>query len=189
MFKLTEIETRRLVLGRVRPEHIPAIYRYSSDPNTNRWNSFRPPKSERDTQEYVMSVIERSAKSELVPWAMTVRKTGDMIGTCGFSKISCKNRRAALGAVLDSKHWGNGYMLEALNAVLKHGFSRLALGRIEATMMSGHDAGHRLLRLLGMKAEGTLRQYKRTYSGEVHDVEMYSILRSEWNNFAPSTKG
>jgi ribosomal-protein-alanine N-acetyltransferase len=70
-------------------------------------------------------------------------------------------------------------MTEALTAVLNFGFKRLDLNRIEALVKPDNDASLGLLRKLGFREEGLLRQYGY-WHGRYHDLAIYSILKSEW---------
>ncbi len=56
-------------------------------------------------------------------------------------------------------YWHQGYMSEALRAMLAYGFETLELNRIEALVMPENEASAILLLRLGFSEEGVLREY------------------------------
>ena len=56
---------------------------------------------------------------------------------------------------------------------------RLAINRVYAEHFTRNAASGRVMQKVGMKHEGTLRQFHKKW-GEYVDCEMYSILRGEW---------
>ena len=75
---------------------------------------------------------------------------------------------------------GTGVMLtEAARAMVAYGFEALGLNRIQACHMDTNPASGKVLKKIGMKYEGTLRQATYRF-GEYRDLLMYSIVRSEY---------
>jgi RimJ/RimL family protein N-acetyltransferase len=70
-------------------------------------------------------------------------------------------------------------MREALEAMIGCAFSTMRLRRLEAEVDTRNLASARLLQRLGFAREGLLRQ-RWVAKGEVKDVEIYGLLRSEW---------
>ena len=68
-------------------------------------------------------------------------------------------------------------MTEALGAILKFGFKKVGLNRIEAVVMLENEGSVRLLGGLGFQEEGVLRKYENwgPTKGLV-DVRMFSLL-------------
>ena len=69
-------------------------------------------------------------------------------------------------------------MNEALVGLLSSAFSDMGLRRIEAEVDVRNSASARLLARLGFVREGLLRQ-RWVSKGEVKDVEIHGLLRSE----------
>ena len=72
-------------------------------------------------------------------------------------------------------------MTEALEAVIRFGFERYRLHRIEAQVAVPNRASHRLLQKLGFREEGRLRE-RFFVDGRFHDETMLSLLDGD---FAP----
>jgi len=101
------------------------------------------------------------------------------IGHCSLFNVSRQNRRADLGYGMMSSVWGNGYMGEALRALLDYGFGALDLNRIEADVDPRNERSLRTLRRLGFQQEGHLRE-RWIVVGEVSDSALFGLLRRDW---------
>jgi ribosomal-protein-alanine N-acetyltransferase len=90
-----------------------------------------------------------------------------------------ENQFALLGYDLARPYWRGGLMSEAVAAVLRAGFERMALHRVEATVMTGNIASATLLGRAGFQCEGTLRE-RALQRGAFRDVQMFAITRADW---------
>ena len=70
-------------------------------------------------------------------------------------------------------------MIEALTAVIKNGFERMGLNRIEAQVYVENEASVRLLQKLGFKQEALLRDYY-CVDGEFYDHYLFSLIKKDW---------
>jgi ribosomal-protein-alanine N-acetyltransferase len=114
-----------------------------------------------------------------VTFAVTRLATpGGLIGTVSLRRFM-RDRRAELGYWLAADTWGKGFATEAAGALVGFGFRELALSRIYAQVLEGNYASCRVLEKLGMLAEGRRRRHVRK-GRRLYDVEMYGVLRGEW---------
>jgi len=104
---------------------------------------------------------------------------GRAVGTCLLFRFDAASARAELGYVLGRAQWGTGLMHEALAALIDAAFGAMALRRLEAEVDPRNAASGRLLRRLGFRREGLLRQRWVT-KGAAADVEVYGLLSAEW---------
>ena len=171
--------TRRLVLRPVRMSDAEDMYEYSRDPEVARhvlWDAHR---SIHQTREYIRFLLRQYRNASPGTFAIALRDSGKVIGTIGFMWVQPDNRSAEVGYSLSRAHWNQGYMSEALNAIVEFGFTRLGLNRIEAQHDCRNPASGHVMLHAGMRHEGTLRQ--RLYNkGRYVDVELYAILRSDF---------
>lgn len=85
---------------------------------------------------------------------------GAFIGAANLSNIILGAFRACyLGYHLDVDHVGQGYMTEALRAVIRHAFEVLELHRIMANFMPENERSGNVLKGLGFTVEGYARDY------------------------------
>jgi [ribosomal protein S5]-alanine N-acetyltransferase len=116
-----------------------------------------------------------------VTFAITNKERGFLMGTISLSIISKEHERAEIGYWLGKAYWHKGYCNEVARAVVKYGFEVLELNRIYATHMTRNPRSGKVMQKIGMQHEGHMRQYLKKW-GKFEDVEMYSILRSEFND-------
>ena len=90
-----------------------------------------------------------------------------------------QHSHAELGYWIGVPYWGKGYATEAAKAVVRYGFEQIKLNRIFAHHFKPNPASGKVLRKIGMKYEGCMRQHVRKWD-EFVDLELYAILREEW---------
>lgn len=73
----------------------------------------------------------------------------------------------------------NGYCTEAARGIIRYAFEQLDLNRVYARYLGKNPASGKVMKKLGMKYEGTLRQHvlKR---GEYQDLIYYGLLKNEF---------
>jgi RimJ/RimL family protein N-acetyltransferase len=112
-------------------------------------------------------------------YAITLKKTGEIVGTISLMDISEKSSHARIGFWVGVPYWNNGYCTEAGRAILEYGFKERNLNRIYTGYMKSNLASGRVLEKLGMKYEGTQRE-QITMLGEYEDLVLVGLLRKEW---------
>jgi RimJ/RimL family protein N-acetyltransferase len=120
-------------------------------------------------------------------FAIVLRDSGKLVGSVALS-TSARFQRAELGYWIGKPYQNNGYATEASEAVLEYGFLSLNLNRIHASHMRRNPASGRVMEKLGMSREGCLRQHAER-DGIFEDLEVYGLLRSEWERTARAISG
>ena len=75
--------------------------------------------------------------------------------------------------------WGQGMGLEAIRLMLRYGFMKLNLNRIELGCYADHERGIKLYEKAGFKLEGRLRE-SVFHNGQYRDVVKMGTLRSDY---------
>ncbi len=112
-------------------------------------------------------------------WGIALLSSDKLIGSVTLFHIDFTHRRAEIGYAQGRAYWGQGYMQEALKAVLNHAFEILNLHRIEADVDPRNAASVRTLERLGFQREGYLRE-RWQVNGEIQDAFYYGLLRPDW---------
>jgi RimJ/RimL family protein N-acetyltransferase len=142
------------------------------------WSS--PPLTDpAQAEQQVADIIAHYEKGDLYQLAINRRTDGQMIGTCTLHKLFAQNRRAELGYLLGRAYWGQGYMHEALQALVDHAFQAMQLHRLEADIDPRNAASARSLERLGFVREGLLRE-RWIVGGEISDSALYGLLAVDW---------
>lgn len=179
MFCLPEIETKRLLLRRIRSSDAQDIFMYSKDPEVAKYVLWRAQTSLREAKDYCRFMARQYRLDEPSSWGIVDKDSGHLIGTIGYMSYDTDNSSTELGYSLAHWKWNQGLMTEALKRVIDYTFDATNINRIEAQHETENPASGRVMEKCGMKKEGILRQ--RLYNkGRFVDVCLYSILRSEY---------
>ncbi|SDE22720.1 ribosomal-protein-alanine N-acetyltransferase [Bhargavaea beijingensis] len=176
--KLLELTTKRLYLRAANPSDAEDMLRYLSDPEVMKHTGMEPFETTEDVQDEIKWYHSLVKEDSGIRWGITLKETGKMIGSCGFHNREPKHFRAEIGYELSREYWGKGIASEALQAVVRYGFSHLGLERIEALIEPGNTASLRLVEKNGFLKEGLLRHYEYG-RGRFDDLYMYSILKED----------
>lgn len=179
------LTTERLVLREVVDRDAEAVFELESDPIAMRFWS-RPPM--RDIGEALASV-ERAKTffPERVGLRWSISRPADdrMLGHVSLFNFSEQSGRADIGYGLARRHWGQGFMHEALIAVVDHAFGPMDLRRLEADIDPRNLASLRALERLGFAREGLLRE-RWQVGDEISDSALMGLLARDWRARRPS---
>ena len=129
------IETERLRLRKIVSSDLENVYEYASRPLVSEYLMWRPHSSIEYTKNYLSTIKKEYSKKRFYDWAIALKDSNKMIGTCGFTTIYYEENRADVGYVLSDLYWKNGYATEALREVLKFAFCILNLDSVSARIM------------------------------------------------------
>lgn len=127
--------------------------------------------------EFIEEQALRHESGKGIAWAVTLRGEGRLVGSVGFS-LKRVHHRGELAYWVARAEWGQGIATEASRAALAYGFDVLGLHRVDAQHYVENPASGAVMRHLGMKYEGRLRQVVWR-DGVPRDLELHSILRSD----------
>lgn len=173
-----EIETERLLLREIMPEDAPAIFRLFSNSLVTEYYDLENYEEEGQALDLIDFFDESFELERAIRWGIERKADGVLMGTCGY--VWLRRFRGEIGYELHPDYWRQGYMTEALDAILEFGFHEFELNRIEALTMLDNVASGALLRKLGFKEEGILRQHDY-FKGRFHDMRLFSLLREEFD--------
>jgi len=176
---LPTLNTERLILRKLRLEDAEDIFEYASDPEITKYVTWEPHKSIEDSINFIKYALEKYDKKEAIQWGIVYKENNKVIGTCDILPVT-KHFRAEIAYALSRKYWGKGIMTEAVKEVIKFGFERMSLNRIQAMCFSENIGSYRVMEKAGMKFEGTLRE-QMFIKGKFQDLKLYSVLRREYN--------
>ena len=112
-------------------------------------------------------------------WAVLARADGRFVGVVNYHARQPWNRRLAVGWILVPRCQGQGYMAEAMRALLSHCFETLDSHRIEAEIDPGNARSARLANRLGFRREALLRD-RLFVAGQPRSAWMHALFRPDW---------
>ncbi|MBE6572810.1 MAG: GNAT family N-acetyltransferase [Ruminococcaceae bacterium] len=174
-----KIETERLILRHMRVSDASDMYEYACLPEVTRYLLWSPHESLGYTRDFLSQIEEAYKKNEFHDFGIILKENRKFIGTCGFAELDMANFKGEVGYVLNPDYWGRGIACEAVNAVLRLGFDRMGLNRIEARYMLGNDRSRRVMERCGMQFEGIQRQAMFVKKGFC-DIGICAILARDY---------
>jgi ribosomal-protein-serine acetyltransferase len=103
---------------------------------------------------------------------------GAIVGDVGLD-VDRDNNVGGIGYWLDRDHRGRGLIGAAVAALVRHGFTSLALRRIEIRTDVENRSSRAVAERLGFQLEGVLRQSYRVSEQHYSDDAVYSMLASD----------
>lgn len=101
-------------------------------------------------------------------------------GVVELRHIEPEHSQAELSFWLAVEAWGQGYMTEVVQTMLRYAFADLGLNRLYAYHMERNPASGRVLEKNGFLREGLLRERVRKWN-RYEDVALWAIVRRDWD--------
>lgn len=174
-----ELTTERLLLRPLATSDFEAVREFAADPQVWQWIG-RGTSTEAETRAFLHECEEKWAAAPQVAWhfAVTLRATGDLAGTCDIRTYGDRSE-ALIGYAFQQRYWGQGYATEAARALLDFGFGELGFHRIAANVWAPNLPSCRVLEKVGMTREGCRRE-AALKDGQWYDLIQYAMLAREW---------
>lgn len=170
------LETARLILRDFSLADWVALNEVLSDPEVTRYMHFAA-WTEEQRRAWLHWCVTNSRQStpDAYNWAVCLKEGNAVIGWLGIGSAShpTMDRERDFGYALNRRFWGQGYMTEALGAVLAFEFEQLGTQRIFATCETPNGASARVMEKAGMRYEGTF--YDADFEGNWADRHRYAI--------------
>ena len=173
------LETRRLILRKILPQDEDDMYEYSRDPETSKYLLWEPHASRSYTRAHIRYLQDAYNRASFFDWALIEKESGKMIGTCGFTEIYEREKRAEVGYVIAPQFHRRGFAPEALERVMEYGFETLGLIKLSGRFMEDNEASRKILERFGFSDDTTKSEsiYKR---GKKQRILTYSLTKEEY---------
>ncbi len=176
---LPQLETERLFLRKLEYSDKQDIFEYASNPEVSKYMPWEAHGAEMDTLDFLNITYDNYNNDRPASWGIVLKTNNKIIGTAGFSSLDKVNLRAEFGYAISQDYWNKGIATEAAKEMLKYGFNKMHLNRIEAICNIENIASARVLEKAELTLEGILREFVLV-KGKFVDHKLYSILKSEW---------
>ena len=169
--------TARLTLRPFRFEDADDVLAYANDEEWSRYLIGPPYPYQRS------DAVQFLARQVLADWAVhptwALAMDDKAIGGINL-RFRCDHRVAEIGWSIHRGLWGQGFATEGAQAAIGAAFrAHATLSRVGATADARNAPSLRVMEKIGMRREGTLRQF-RLHRGALIDEAFYGLLRSEW---------
>jgi len=176
-------ETNRLKLDKLIKEDSNSLFELFSNNSVVEYYNLEAFTERSQAGNLIEFFDSRFEENSGIRWAIRLKETNQLIGTCGFNTWSPKMKSAALGYDLLPKYWGTGFTTEAVHRIVKAAFlgelSCGKLNRIQGDTVPGNIASESLLLKVGFKEEGIRRQ-SGYWKNQFHDLKCFGLIKSEY---------
>jgi [ribosomal protein S5]-alanine N-acetyltransferase len=180
------LTTARLVLRETAAHDVEAVFAMESDPVAMRYWSRPPMQDLAEARASVERAMGLFAAGAALRWSMTRPDDDRMMGNVSLFNFRETSGCADIGYGQARDYWGQGYMHEALDAVITCAFGPMGLRRLEADVDPRNRGSMRALERHGFAREGLLRE-RWQVGDEISDTAFHGLLAREWRERHGST--
>jgi ribosomal-protein-alanine N-acetyltransferase len=170
--------TDRLTLRRFTKNDASDLFRLRSNENVMQFIDRPRARSMKDALDLIQKINDSLIANEAITWAIALKSYSTVVGTIGFWRIVKEHYRAEIGYLLDPELQGKGFMQEAMQVVLDHGFRAMKLHSVEANVNPENISSIKLLERNHFVKEAHFKE-NYYYNGRFLDSVIYSRVVSE----------
>jgi RimJ/RimL family protein N-acetyltransferase len=145
------LETCRLVIRSLATSDVTNYAALVADPEVMRYIGDGNAVDEAQARAYIENCIENERTVGFSRYALVLKSSGKFVGFCGYAPV---DDYVDFGYRMARKYWGNGYVGEAAQAIIKYGFERLGFDCIVAIAYIENERSVRVMKKLGFEFEG-----------------------------------
>jgi len=175
------IETSRLILKGLSPDHMKYIFENYSKPE------IKEILGHRSEEEYLKEESKykngySSYNRSFILFQLIDKGSDNIIGRSGLHNWNAEHKRAEIGYLMaDESFKMKGLMSEAVESIIDYGFNKMNLHRIEALVGTNNIPSLRIMEKNNFIKEGLLRQHYYI-DGKYENSVMFSKLHIEYIN-------
>ena len=166
-------------------EHVDGMCEVGLDPEIWRWM----PTTVNDRagmEAFVQESLDMQKAGTGLPFATTLRDTGQVIGSTRFMNVAVAHRRVEVGGTWIGTAWQRTRVnTEAKYLMLRYAFEQLGCLRVEFKTHARNSRSRAAILRLGAVEEGLFRKHMVQGDGSIRDTVYFSIVDDEW----PVVKG
>ncbi|MGR6873535.1 GNAT family N-acetyltransferase [Pseudomonas sp. HK3] len=174
-----QLQTPRLQLTQLTNHDTDAIFNLFSDDAVIKYYDLVAFKERNQASDIIDLFNLRYDEKSGIRWAIRLKESNQLIGTCGFNSWNPKMKNAVLGYDLLPKYWGQGYATEAVHCIIRGTLPCGALHRIQGDTVPDNHASQAVLTNVGFKEEGIRRQ-SGYWKDQFHDLKCFGLMKPEY---------
>ncbi|MDD7793723.1 GNAT family N-acetyltransferase [Clostridium sp. 'White wine YQ'] len=172
------LETERLLLRRVEKPDAKYIFRLRSDETYCKFTGIKKYKDINEAIKYIDRLHKDIASSECILWSIDIKNTDEYIGGISLWNIK-EEKQSEIGYDLLPEFRGEGYIQEAIKAVISYAFNELNFDKIVAEEVRTENI--KSMKILEGNGFKIIKKYEVvTKDGNKEERADYSLLRNEF---------
>lgn len=126
-------------------------------------------------------MLARDVRNEMC-YAITLKDTGEVVGRIKFQTDLRRFHVNSLsvGYELRRDQWGQGYMTEALGAMVHYAFEKRKVDVMGISHYADNLRSKRVIEKCGFRREGVVPWASKRFDGKICDDVCYSLLREDY---------
>ena len=176
---MSVFETERLVMRPWREDDAENLYKYASDPEVGPAAGWPVHTSVEDSLRVLREVL-----IEDKTWAVTIKPSDEPVGSIGVFRTDAPNGNGEpeIGYWIGRPYWGNGYIPEAVRALIGRCFDEGAES-VWCSHFAGNDKSRRVIEKCGFKFAVSMTVRAALLDGmPEYETFYYKITRKEWEH-------
>ena len=149
------IETERLILKNIGIDDRNFIFSQFSDDVVNRYLFDAEPVTNMQGADEIIGFYVQPEPRLQHRWVIMKKSDGTKMGTCGFHCWNKTDGNVEVGYDLKEEFWGNGYMQEAMKAIITFAIDEMHIKEISACIYIDNQRSIRLVENLGFVLSGS----------------------------------
>ncbi|WP_460116794.1 GNAT family N-acetyltransferase [Pseudomonas sp. S2_C03] len=130
---------------------------------------------------YLKKALDGRDSGTVLPFAIVLNETGEVIGSTRFWKVDPLNRKLEIGSSWISSRWQKTFVnTEAKYLMLRHAFEVLGCVRVQFTTDENNQKSRNAILRLGAQQEGIVRHERIMPDGRKRNSVRFSIIDDEW---------
>lgn len=174
------LETERLILRPWREDDAADLYEYAKDGRVGPAAGWQPHTSEEESLGIIRNVLSKPES-----YAVCLKETGKPVGCISFetgndAAWQLPSDEAELGFWIGVPFWGKGLMPEAVNAMLRRGFTELGFSTVWCAYFDGNAQSRCVQEKCGFTFHHTNRDVYWARLGTVFTEHVNRLTKEEW---------
>lgn len=175
------LETERLILREPKEEDVDPLFQIYREEEAMKYYGIYSIEDRKKIFQLIQQYKQNFREQKSIRFAICLKKNNLCIGSCGYHNWQKGFFRGEIGYELHPHYWRQGYMKEALSAMLAFGYREFALNRIEALVYPENHASEALLHSLHFSKEACLKEYA-FFRERFQDLNLFSLFQRDFEN-------
>ncbi|MGH8914720.1 MAG: GNAT family N-acetyltransferase [Acidimicrobiia bacterium] len=179
----TPIRTERLLIRPFTPDDAAGLAARRNDPTVAEYQNWLLPFTMERAEEIVAELVAMEGPVNEEWWMAVVcdPESGEAFGDLALH-LSWGGRTAEVGYTFAKEHWGRGYAVEAVEALIVYLFQEHGVTRVFGMLHPDNPASAMVLERAGLLFEGHTRS-SFWLGDEVSDDWIYGMTRPDWETW------
>jgi len=134
-----------------------------------------------DVDDYIGLALAQRDAGAGIPFAITLRETGEVIGSTRYWELDAANRKAEIGHTWIARRWQGTFVNPEMKfLMLRYAFETMGCCRVQLKTNELNTHSQAAIARLGAVREGVLRHERIMPDGSIRNAVMFSIIDPEW---------